>query len=279
MAEIGAKSLIVDLLSASPEQRIPVGGLVQVAHVFGIGESSLRVALSRLCAAGTVVPVSRGEYTLSRAAAPLQRRVSSWREATADRVPWDGSWVCVHGLIKGRSKAVLSERRALRLLGFAEVTPSLRVRPENLRGGVPAIRERLRALGLAEERMVGRLDELTDADRDRLATHWDPSSIAAGHDAMREHLASSAASLADRPLEEALRESFHLGGEAIRQIVLDPLLPEALGDPEPLRALVRAMDDYDRLGRGLWEAFFGDPAVRAPARDGGLEAESVVGAT
>ncbi|MBO6940647.1 MAG: hypothetical protein JJ863_37080 [Deltaproteobacteria bacterium] len=277
MADISAKSLIVDLLSASPEQRIPVGGLVRVAEVFGIAESSLRVALSRLCAAGTVIPVCRGEYSLSGAAAPLQRRVSSWRSATDDRVPWDGGWVCVHGPIKGRSKAALAERRALRLLGFAEVDSSLRVRPDNLRGGVAALRERLQGLGLGEAHLVGRLDALTDADVTRLAGHWDPRSIGAGHDAMREHLTSSAAGLLELPLDEALRESFHLGGEAIRQIVLDPLLPEELGDPAPLRALVRAMDDYDRLGRGLWEAFFGDAATRAPARDGGLPAESIGG--
>ena len=123
--------------------------------------------------------------------------------------------------------------------------------------------------------MVGRLTELSGDDEARLTAHWDLSSIAAAHDAMREHLASSAERLADLSLEEAVRQSFHLGGEAIRQIVLDPLLPEELADPEPLRALVGEMDDYDRLGRGLWEAFFGDPALHTPARDGGLPAETI----
>lgn len=274
---MSAKSLIVDLLSASPQQRIPVGGLVRAAEVFGIGESSLRVALSRLCAAGTVVPFRRGEYSLSETAAPLQRRVSSWRTATADRVPWDGAWVAVHGAIKGRSKGAAAERRALRLLGFAEHGSALRVRPDNLRGGVAALRERLRALGLVEARLVGRLDGLTEDDVAALAAGWDPASLGAAHDAMREHLASSARRLGELPLEEAVRQSFHLGGEAIRQIVLDPLLPAELADPAPLRALVAEMEDYDRLGRGLWGAFFGDAAARAPARDGGLPAETLGG--
>jgi len=60
-----------------------------------------------------------------------------------------------------------------------------------------------------------------------------------------------------------------LGGRMIREIVLDPLLPEPLVPAAERAALVAAMRDYDRLGRACWAAFMREfdvlPDRRAPA--------------
>ena len=76
-------------------------------------------------------------------------------------------------------------------------------------------------------------------------------------------------------------ESFLLGGRTIRQLVLDPLLPETLVPAAEREALVAAMRRYDRVGRASWARFMRGfdilPEARTPAdlriveRVGGLE--------
>jgi phenylacetic acid degradation operon negative regulatory protein len=75
---------------------------------------------------------------------------------------------------------------------------------------------------------------------------------------------------------EAMAETFRLGGEAVRRIVLDPLLPEAIVDARARRALVDAMRRYDRLGRKYWKAWTGESVAleRSPAEAGGMAAAS-----
>ena len=53
-----------------------------------------------------------------------------------------------------------------------------------------------------------------------------------------------------------------LGGSAIRQILLDPLLPAPIGDPEGLLALVEEMRDFDKLGRKLWSGWMGEAGAQ-----------------
>jgi phenylacetic acid degradation operon negative regulatory protein len=67
-------------------------------------------------------------------------------------------------------------------------------------------------------------------------------------------------------LETAARESFILGGDAIRQIVYDPLLPPPLVDVEERAAFVAAMLAMDREGRRIWRRFFDAVDAGAGAR-------------
>ena len=63
-------------------------------------------------------------------------------------------------------------------------------------------------------------------------------------------------------------ESFLLGGRVIRELVLDPQLPEPLAPEAERRALVAAMRRYDRAGRRAWASFMsrlGAPHMSAPA--------------
>ena len=53
-------------------------------------------------------------------------------------------------------------------------------------------------------------------------------------------------------------ESFLLGGRVIRQLVLDPLLPEPIIEVAERRALLGAMRRYDKLGHTSWRPFFAD---------------------
>jgi phenylacetic acid degradation operon negative regulatory protein len=71
-------------------------------------------------------------------------------------------------------------------------------------------------------------------------------------------LAASEARLPDLSVRAAMVESFLLGGRVIRQLVLDPLLPERIFEVAERRALVVAMRRYDKLGHACWRAFFAD---------------------
>jgi phenylacetic acid degradation operon negative regulatory protein len=61
-------------------------------------------------------------------------------------------------------------------------------------------------------------------------------------------------------------ECFTLGGQAIRLLAFDPLLPAPIVDEGQRRSLVEAMRRYDRAGRRTWRRFMqreGAPALES----------------
>jgi len=268
------KSLTLDLLSTLRGGSMPIAALVAASELFNVAEGSLRVAVTRLVAAGQVERDERGRYRLGEAAAPVTHRLGNWRQIDERTCNWSGSWIGVNLGAGGRGADRRRSERALRWHGFEELIPGLRVRPDNLRGGVAGQRETLRSLGLEPKALVLRLDEL-DSHADQRARHlWDAQALERGYrDSLRE-LAESEARLEQDSEAQAMVESFLLGGRIIRQLVLDPLLPKPLIDPEPRRTLVRAMLRYDRRGRRSWAAFMerhGAPHTRNPVHTGGGE--------
>jgi hypothetical protein len=61
---------------------------------------------------------------------------------------------------------------------------------------------------------------------------------------------------------EAMVESFLSGGRAIRQLALDPLLPDEICPSSGRNALLDAMRRYDRVGRAVWAGFLDHYGVR-----------------
>ncbi|MCP5069872.1 MAG: PaaX family transcriptional regulator [bacterium] len=267
---LSAKSVAIDLLSTLPSRYpVPVGALVRAAVILGVGENSMRVALARLRARGLVRSDGRGFYQLGADAEPLNRHVRSWR-GIEDRVcPWDGSWVGL-GPIEGAASRGAS--LAARLLGFRPLSRSLHIRPNNLVGGVAVVRKRLESVRPGTAGPVFRLSELAlDTDR-RARTLWEPRALEGDYRATCDRLQESEERLPTLSKEAAMSESFRLGGEAVRQIVLDPLLPEPIVDVTARRALVEAMQRYDEIGRHYWKAWAGESAAlqQSPAAIGGL---------
>ncbi len=276
---VSAKSLALDLLSTMPPRYpVPVGALLHGATVLGIGANSMRVALARLRASGLIESDERGLYRLSSSAEPVNRKVRSWRSVEESVTDWNGGWLAVDlsGLPRGDRKRLRDCDRALRLLGFETLTPALRIRPDNLTGGGDQIRQRLVTLGFAPAPMTFLLTSLDDAQDARARTLWDTSALEAGYRESRERLRASSERLSSLSEVEAMAETFRFGGEAVRRIVLDPLLPEPIVDTRARRSLVEAMRDYDRLGRDCWKAWAGGAVAleRSPVEAGGLVAAS-----
>src|SRR5262249_48150841 len=109
-------------------------------------------------------------------------------------------------------------------------------------------------------------DAMTDGRVRRL---WDVRSLRRGYREAHAALVASEARLPALPTHEAMVESFLLGGRTIRQLVLDPLLPESLVPAAARVAPVAAMRRYDRVGRACWATFMRGfdilPAARTPA--------------
>lgn len=268
------KSLIVDLLSTLPRSRrgsMPVSALVASARCFGIAENSVRVALARLRAAGTVDRDERGRYRLGERTEAIRREVASWKTRHEDVRNWSQrGWI---GLLTSASerpsRRVTSRRqRALRLLGFRALEPHLHVRPDNLAGGVERARERLHALdpSLQASLVVG-LKELDAAAEQRAIRLWSPDEAVAAYGHSLRRLCESEGRLASLTAEEAMVETFLLGGEVLRQIALDPLLPAEIVPAREREALVSKMRRYDEIGRRCWADFLGRfdvPHLRTP---------------
>jgi phenylacetic acid degradation operon negative regulatory protein len=154
------------------------------------------------------------------------------------------------------------------LLGFRALAPALFVRPDNLRGGIDALRAELGALGLPPGDLLFELRELDPVTLARARTLWDTDALRAAHRKLRAELEAATREFDTLTVNRARITSFLLGGRAIRQLVLDPLLPDAIAPGDERRQLLEAMVDYDRLGRTAWAgllARYDVPHLGAPA--------------
>ena len=272
-----AKSLILDLLSTLPRRYpVPVGALVRAGAIFDLGENSLRVALARLRSRGLVESDERGLYRLGATAHAVNRQVRRWRTVEDAVCAWDGSWVAVERGEPARGDRGATQRRAraLRLLGFRAWAGRLELRPNNLLGGIEAVRNRLDTLGVGSPTLVFRLSELDTAAERTARSLWHVHVLEAGYEATCARLETSATRLPALSHDAAMAESFRLGGEAVRQIVFDPLLPAPIVATQKRSELVEAMRRYDRLGRRIWKGWAGDSIEleQSPGDTSGLPA-------
>ena len=244
---------------------MPVRALVAAGALFGVGENNLRVSLARLYASGRVERDERGCYRLGANTEAVRRQIASWRNLSRRLRPWDGTWIGVHTATR---KAAGRSARALRFLGFRSLSRGLELRPDNLVGGLSGVRDQLAALGLESDRLVFKVSELEPDQDQRGRDLWDAGAILRTYATLGRELEESRERLPRLAVEQAMVESFLVGGRVIRQLVLDPLLPEEIVSFAPREALVSVMRGYDRLGRGFWSAFlesFGVPNLRTPA--------------
>jgi phenylacetic acid degradation operon negative regulatory protein len=256
-----ARSFVLDLLSTLRRGSMPVRALVEAATLFGIAEGSVRVALTRLLADGLVERDERGEYRLGAAAEPVRRRAAAWRDLSSQLRAWSGAWIAVFDAPAPARLAQRRSERALELLGFRPLRRGLRLRPDNLAGGLARLREQLAELGLAAGALVCELRGLDAVSEARARSLWDADELVAGYRRHTREIEASARRLRSRSPEQAMVESFRVGGAALRTLAKDPLLPEPIVPAGERDALIAAMRAYDALGRASWAAFLARHSV------------------
>jgi phenylacetic acid degradation operon negative regulatory protein len=215
------------------------------------------VSLQKLCAHERVARDAPGRYRLSGRSSVLTEQLRRWRRLEEQHRKWRGAWVAVHQPKQGSGPPRRRRERALILLGFRELDTGVFLRPDNLRGGVPALRARVVALAGADQPStlvygVSEFDPVTDR---RARELWEVKALERGYRRLRDELARSRARLPQIGSEAAMVETFALGGQAIRCLIMDPLLPDAILDPTGRRELLEATRAYDELGRWTWAPF------------------------
>jgi phenylacetic acid degradation operon negative regulatory protein len=255
------KSLLLDLLRVSPEP-ISVRWLVSIGTLFGFEQNALRVALTRLVGQGLVESDERGSYRLAPGSDVVARLVASWRLGDARIRPWRGGWLCVHHPRGVERLRRAKSQRALERLGFREGLDGLWVRPNNLRKKRVVLAAELAELGLAEDTVIYIGRDFPDATLDVWKSSlWPTDSLKAGLRRSLREIERSTRRIGCIAKKDALVESFLVGGEAIRLLAVDPLLPDEIVDGSDRRRLFAAMTSYDRLGKSIWSEFFETPLL------------------
>ncbi|TDC84405.1 PaaX domain-containing protein, C- domain protein, partial [Actinomadura sp. 7K507] len=125
-----ARSVVLSTLLGVHPPRLPARYLVRVGDLFGIAEGTIRVALSRMVAAGDLVQ-SGGTYSLTERLLERQARQDESRLPPAQ--PWDGTWEIAVITAERRPAADRAAlRHAMSALRLAELREGTWLRPANL---------------------------------------------------------------------------------------------------------------------------------------------------
>jgi phenylacetic acid degradation operon negative regulatory protein len=222
------RSIVLSVLLGSHPPAMPVGRLLQFTSLFGIGDGTVRTALSRMVAAGEL-ETDDGEYRLAGALLTRQAEQDSGRrDPPAD---WDGDWWVA---VVVADRRPVAERRAFRarMIGarFGELRPDVWMRPANVEAPTDdgdTVLTRGPLLGADPADLVRRL--------------WDLDSSERTADELSRRLRDVAHGLARSTDDEVLVTSFVALAACQRFLRTEPQLPAALA---PSRAAADLRRDY-----------------------------------
>ena len=206
MPNMTARSVVLSVLLGAHPACASAGELIRLTADFGIKETTLRVALTRMVGAGDLIRSADG-YRLSNRLLARQRRQD---DAIDPRVRgWRGDWVVLIVTSVGsdaRTRAAL--RTAMHNKRFGELREGVWMRPDNLELDLdPEVDARVRIL-LARD----------DAPAELAAQLWDlPAWAQAGRRLLDEMAAAS-----DIP------GRFVVAASVVRHLLTDPVLPDEL---------------------------------------------------
>ncbi|MTE21692.1 PaaX domain-containing protein, C- domain protein [Streptomyces sp. TRM43335] len=216
-----ARSIVLSTLLGHHPPALPARALVRVGELFGIAEGTVRVALSRMVAAGDLAQRADGSYALTeRLLARQARQDDSRAPRTRD---WRGEWEVAVVTAERRAAADRGAlRRAMAVLRLAELREGTWLRPANLVRDRPAVVTEQCTLftGAPEGDPAALAAALWDLDG------W----------AERARALVAAADAAEEADDPARR--FTVAAAALRHLLADPLLPaDLLPDDWPGAAL------------------------------------------
>ena len=251
---LSARSVIASTLLGTEPPRLPGQLLVRIGRQFGIAEGTVRVAMSRMLAAGELV-VSNGVYELAGRLRERQRRQDRSRHPQPRA--WNGSWRLAVVVAEGRSADERTElRSAMRVLRFAELREGVWLRPDNLEldPTAAAVADSQCTWFRSETDESLAVDELFEVDS------WKRRALDLSV-AMSE-----VANDLERGSTEALVPGFILDAAVLRHFLADPLLPrELLPFDWPGQTLRHDYERYDSaFKRVLGDFFSAERATLSP---------------
>ncbi len=201
-----ARSVVLSVLLGAHPAWATAAELVRLTSDFDIREPTLRVALTRMVAAGDLVRSADGYRLSERLLARQRRQDDALHPPTKD---FDGTWITVVVTTVGtdaRSRAAL--RNALQNNRFGELREGVWLRPDNLDAELP-------------EAADGRVRVLKARDDDPpslVAALWDlPQWSRVGRRLLREMDAA-----------RSIPARFGTAAAIVRHLLTDPVLPPEL---------------------------------------------------
>ena len=223
MAGLTARSVVLSVLLGAHPAWASASELITLTADFGIRESTLRVALTRMVGGGDLVRSADG-YRLSDRLLARQRRQD---DALDPRLrQWGGTWTTLVITSVGTdAKTRAALRTTLHDKRFAELREGVWMRPANLDLELPDdLRARVRVLQARDDDPAGLAERL-----------WDlPGWVRTGH-----RLLDDMRCAADVPAR------FVVAAAMVRHLLADPVLPtELLTVDWPGSALRLAYHDF-----------------------------------
>jgi phenylacetic acid degradation operon negative regulatory protein len=262
LREITAKNLLLDLLRSTKSTAWPVKKLIHVACMFNISENSVRVTLSRLASRGFIEADERGFYQITTAYNPVRNWIDDWSKGEDRIKEWNQRWLCIHPPLKIRKTDWQSLIETGLRLGFKVVEDRMLVRPDNLALSRESISELVEAMSGVTDLIYSSPKELYSDDLAlNLALLWNRSALEQGYRRGVKRLKSSMRRQKNLKSLEALRESILVGGEAIRILALDPLLPDSMINKSLRIELDTTTKEYNALYQQPWEVFLGTGSI------------------
>ncbi|MCV7431846.1 PaaX family transcriptional regulator C-terminal domain-containing protein [Mycolicibacterium bacteremicum] len=201
-----ARSVVLSVLLGAHPAWASAAELITLTADFGIRESTLRVALTRMVGAGDLVRSADG-YRLSDRLLARQRR----QDAAIDprERPWDGTWTTVLITSVGADARTRAElRNTLVQNRFGELRDGVWLRPDNLEVVLPAdVLARTRVLRSRDEDPVGLAAQL-----------WDLTDWAREGNRLVDEIEGA----------DDVPERFVAAAAIVRHLLTDPVLPTEL---------------------------------------------------
>jgi phenylacetic acid degradation operon negative regulatory protein len=247
---------------------LPARVLVRLGELFGVAEGAIRVALSRMVAAGEL-EVEDARYRLVGSAL-LARQATQERGRVVPRGRWDRRWTMAVILADRRDAP---ERAALReaaaVLGLAELRQGVWMRPDNLDWEREPNTATGDAYAVVDAQCAWMSVVPVEDGADLARRLWDLNRWAHDASSLIAEMTGTRPALEGGRFD-AIPLAFVTSAAVLRLFRSDPLLPPALLPTDwPGRALRSAYRDYDRLLRALLRELFmptPDRAFSPPGR-------------
>lgn len=208
MRKMTARSVVLSVLLGAHPAWANAGELIRLTADFGIKESALRVALTRMVSSGDLIRSADG-YRLSDRLLARQRRQDEAMHPPTRADDWQRNWHLVVVTSVGtdpRTRAAL--RNTMHHKRFAELREGVWMRPDNLELTLdPEVAARVRVLEARDEAPAVLAGQLWDL------TGW----AAAGRRLLDEM--TSASNMPGR---------FVVAATMVRHVLADPMLPHEL---------------------------------------------------
>lgn len=201
-----ARSVVLSVLLGAHPAWATAAELLRLTEDFGLKESTVRVALTRLVSTGDLVRSADGYRLSDRLMARQRRQDNAMRPSVK---PWDGTWITLvitQVGVEPRTRAAM--RTTLQQNRFGELREGVWLRPDNLEVSLPEdVTRRARAMHTRDDDPSGLARQLWDLPA------WSRAA---------EQLLDDMATASDIP------GRFVAAAGMVRHLLTDPVLPDEL---------------------------------------------------